>query len=246
VRYPRSSGYEAGWVVDNQMGPHPLWLLESLLEVLDIDAGARVLDLGCGRAMTSIFLARETGARVWATDLWISATENQRRIEAAGVAGGVTAIHADARSLPYAAGTFDVIVSIDAYQYFGTDDLYLGSLVELLRPGGRLGIVVPGLTREIGADVPEHLRPHWDWQFGCFHSPEWWRVHWAKTGKVAVDRADLVDGGWRDWQRFNDAVTPHVTGWHAEAAASTAALLDADGGDLLGFTRVVATRPAGA
>jgi cyclopropane fatty-acyl-phospholipid synthase-like methyltransferase len=36
----------------------------------------RVLDLGCGRAATSIFLRREFGVQVWATDLWTNASEN--------------------------------------------------------------------------------------------------------------------------------------------------------------------------
>jgi cyclopropane fatty-acyl-phospholipid synthase-like methyltransferase len=66
------------------MGPHALWLLEWLAPALGLDRlrpGARVLDLGCGRAMTSVFLAREYGG-------------------------------------------FGAIVSIDAYQYFGTNDLY--------------------------------------------------------------------------------------------------------------------------
>jgi hypothetical protein len=32
-----------------------------------------VLDLGCGRASSSIFLRREFGVQVWAADLWFSA-----------------------------------------------------------------------------------------------------------------------------------------------------------------------------
>lgn len=34
-------------------------------------------------------------------------------------------IHADARSLPFAAEFFDAIVCIDSFLYYGTDDLYL-------------------------------------------------------------------------------------------------------------------------
>src|SRR5262249_52308208 len=81
-RYTRSNAYDADWVFENQMGPHALWLLESLTEVLTIEPGMRVLDLGCGRAMTSIFLARELGAEVWATDLWVAADDNDARIRA--------------------------------------------------------------------------------------------------------------------------------------------------------------------
>jgi SAM-dependent methyltransferase len=156
------------------MGPHALWLLESLTEILPIEAGARILDLGCGRAMTSIFLAKEFGARVWATDLWIQASDNHKRIVSAGVEDLVTAIHAEAHTLPFASDFFDIIVSIDAYQYFGTADLYLGYLVNFLRGGARIGAVMPAMLTE-NANIPEHLAPFWDWKFCCFHGPDWWR-----------------------------------------------------------------------
>lgn len=64
---------------------------------------------------------------MWATDLWIDASENYRRIGAAGVEDRVFPIGAEAHALPFAAGFFDAMVSIDAYHYFGTDDLYLES-----------------------------------------------------------------------------------------------------------------------
>ncbi len=43
--------------------------------------GLRVLDLGCGRASSSIFLCREFGVQVWAADLWFSASENSSASE---------------------------------------------------------------------------------------------------------------------------------------------------------------------
>ncbi len=241
-RYPRSNGYDPDWVLANQMGPNALWLLESLLEVMTIEPGMKVLDLGCGRAMTSIFLAKEFGARVWANDLWISPGENQARITEAGVEDLVTPIHAEAHTLPYATDFFDAVVSLDAYHYFGTADLYLGYLLGFVRPGGRLGIVSPAGFYEIGADVPEHLQPYWDWEFCSFHSPDWWRIHWAKTGKVTVDVADAVPDGWRDWRRFNRLSMPHMAGWLADAAADTELMLEADQGQYLGFTRMAATK----
>ena len=54
-RYPRSNTYDPQWVLDNQMGPNSLWLIEALTEVMQITPGMRLLDLGCGTAMTSIF-----------------------------------------------------------------------------------------------------------------------------------------------------------------------------------------------
>src|SRR5205085_4308303 len=94
--YPRSAGYDPVWVLENLMGPNVLWLTESLSQVLELRPGMRVLDMGCGKAISSIFLAKEFGVQVWATDLWIPAAENGLRIRAAGVEDSVCPIHAEA------------------------------------------------------------------------------------------------------------------------------------------------------
>jgi len=81
-------------MLDNQMGPNALWLVKWLCEVLPLKPGMLVLDLGCGKAMTSIFLAREFGVRVWAADLWMSPDNNWRRVVAAGTADLVCPVKA--------------------------------------------------------------------------------------------------------------------------------------------------------
>src|ERR1700676_3704056 len=99
-RFPRSSRYHPEWVLANASGgANSPWVTEWLTTALDLQPGMRVLDLGCGRASSSIFLRREFGVQVWATDLWFSAAENIQRIRDAGVEDGVFPIHADARSL---------------------------------------------------------------------------------------------------------------------------------------------------
>src|SRR5262249_48057556 len=158
------SRYDARWIVDNLMGPHVLWLAEYLCEAIDLKPGMHVLDLGCGKAISSIFLAKEFGVQVTAADLWIKPHDNQRRIDAAGVGHLVPPVLAEAHALPFAHESFDAIVSLDAYHYFGTDDLYLGTIVKFLKPGGRIGIVVPGVTRELDGP-PAHLEQWWDWEF---------------------------------------------------------------------------------
>ncbi len=240
--YPRAGSYDPHWVIENQMGPNALWLLEALTQVLPIEPGMKVLDLGCGKAMTSIFLAKEFGAEVWATDLWIDAEDNRSRIREAGVEERVVPIHAEAHDLPFERGFFDAIVSIDAYQYFGTADLYLGYVTSFLRDGGRIGIVVPALFEEFGADVPEVLEPFWHWDFCCFHGPDWWRTHWSKTRKVKVDLADALPDGWKDWLRWEEIVAPFTSGWMREAGENSIAMLRADQGKLLGFSRIVGSK----
>lgn len=241
-RYVRSNAYDSAWVIENQMGPNVLWLTESLSEVLTIEPDSNVLDLGCGRAISSIFVAKEFGARVTAADLWIEATENQERVGTSGVDAAVTPINAEAHTLPFAKGSFDSIISLDAYQYFGTADLYLGYLLDFLKPGGQIGIVVPAMLTELGDEPPETLAPYWEWDFCCFHGPDWWRRHWEKTGKVTVDHVDVIDNGWQDWLRFNDATAPFVTGWMVDACQNTHDMLEADRGQNLGFVRMTATK----
>ncbi|MCA9062405.1 MAG: hypothetical protein KDA96_05085 [Planctomycetaceae bacterium] len=80
-QFPRASAYHPDWILAGASGgANPLWLTEWLSEAMSLRPGMRVLDLGCGRALSSIFLYREFGVQVWATDLWFSASENQQRV----------------------------------------------------------------------------------------------------------------------------------------------------------------------
>ena len=64
------------------MGPNSFRLLEELLRRNPFETRFdRTLDLGCGMALTSVFLANETPAKsVYAFDLWVNATDNLKRI----------------------------------------------------------------------------------------------------------------------------------------------------------------------
>jgi cyclopropane fatty-acyl-phospholipid synthase-like methyltransferase len=240
--FPRSSQYDAQWVIENEMGFHVLWLTEWLCQGMHLSAEMRVLDLGCGKALSSIFLAREYGVQVWATDLWISATDNHTQIERAGLSGRVFPIHADARSLPYAEGFFDAIVCVDAYIYFGTDDLYLDYLHRFVKPGGQIGIVVPGFMRELEGPLPDHLRPFWAQECWTWHTAEWWRRHWSRTGLVNVHQADRLPEGWKIWLQWEKA--RRMAGDDSPEMESDIKVLEVDGGQYMGFIRMVAERNA--
>lgn len=243
-RYPRSATYDPQWQVATCMGPNALWLLEDLAEDLDLRPGMRVLDLGCGMAATSIFLAREFGVTVWAADLWVKPTENFARIAEAGLAGSVFPIHAEAHDLKFADGYFDAVVSVDSYQYFGTADLYIGYLTRFLRPGGQLGIAVPGVTAEL-TGPPEHLRHFWAWDFAVFHTVDWWRRHWQRTGRVAVRSAREQPDGWRSWLLWSEVCAEHgISEFVREGSAHTVAMLQADAGRTFTFPLLVADVPA--
>jgi cyclopropane fatty-acyl-phospholipid synthase-like methyltransferase len=206
----------------------------------------RILDLGCGKAASSIFLAKEFGVSVSAVDLWVKPTDNWRRIEAAGMADRILPLQAEAHALPFAEDYFDAILSFDAYHYFGTDDLYVGYIAKFMRPGGRLCIIAPGLAEELPAGPPEWLHAYWEWDFCAFHSPAWWHRHWAKTGLVEIELADSLPGGWRLWAEWDECCAEAGAGpGGGTVAAREAEMLRLDGGRTLCFTRVVARRPGG-
>lgn len=243
--FPRSNRYDPQWVLDNQMGPNALWLVEWLGQTMPLEPGMRVLDLGCGRALTSIFLAREFGVHVWATDLWITPDHNWQRVLAAGLADRVCPLRAEAHALPFAEGFFDAAVSIDAYQYFGTDMLYLGYLSRFVRPGGLLGVVVPGLMQPVGEHPPEHLRRpqangkvFWEDECRCFQTAERWRETWGHNGCVTDVCVDALADGWRHWRDFEKAAEKSGK----NRFPSDAQALDEDRGRTIGFIRMTARR----
>lgn len=237
-RFPRASRYNPDWVrAGISGGANSLWLTEWLAEAMELRPGMRVLDLGCGRGASSVFLHLEYGVDVWATDLWFSADERWARIRDADVGQHVFSVSADARRVPFPAGFFDAVVSIDAFSYFGTDDLYAGYLVRFLRPRGQLGIAGAGLTRELDVDPPEHLRAWWEPSMACLHSAPWWQRHWARSGVLTVEVADTMPDGWLAWLDWQRAISPDN---RVEIDA-----LSADRGEYLGYVRAVARRRAG-
>lgn len=241
--YPLASAYDPVWGHLNHMGPNVLWLTEALARVLPLEPGMRVLDLGCGSAISSIFLAREYGVRVWAADLWIDPSGNRARIDEAGVSDRVFPIEAEAHSLPFAHGYFDALVSIDAYHYFGTDVRYLSYAAQFVRPGGHIGIVVPGNAVDPD-DLPAALQANAPFgaDYFTFRSADWWARHWSRTSGVEVTRAEMLEGGrdlWLQHARANEA-------WDGIPVAETGdgPLLLSEHGKHLGFVRITARRNA--
>ena len=209
--FPLSSKYKPEFVFENNMGPNVLWLTEWLVRDMNIVPGMRILDMGCGKAVSSIFLAYEYDVEVWANDLWISAGDNWKRICDVGLQKRIFPIHAEAHALPYAENFFDVIISIDSYHYYGTDQLYLGYLHKFLKPGGEIGIVVPGLYQEFFGKIPEHLTrtqksggQFWVWDCCTFHTAQWWKELWSPYEFIDIQICDVMpDGGavWLEWEK---------------------------------------------
>lgn len=88
------------YVNQNMMGPNVLRLVEELSRSLELWPGMRILDLGCGTGLSSMYLATEFGVEVVAADLWVRADDNARRFAAAGMDNKITPINLDISTLP--------------------------------------------------------------------------------------------------------------------------------------------------
>ncbi|MDQ1283464.1 MAG: hypothetical protein QG666_1256, partial [Euryarchaeota archaeon] len=167
---------------ENMMGPNSIRIIAELSESLELKKGMKVLDLGCGKGLTSIFLAKEFEVTVFAVDLWISATENYRRFKALGLQDQIIPIHAEAHDLPFAEDFFDAVVCVDAYHYFGAEKDYLTKhLAPLVKRGGEIAVAVPGLKREFAdGAVPAELLPYWVENMN-FYTCDWWHNLWMRS-----------------------------------------------------------------
>jgi ubiquinone/menaquinone biosynthesis C-methylase UbiE len=102
--------------------------------------GRDVLEVGCGSGI-AVQLFAEAGANVSAVDLtpWAVAT-TRRRMAAFGLEADVR--EADAEALPFEADSFDLVFSWGVIHHTTDMDAALGELVRILRPGGRLVLMV--------------------------------------------------------------------------------------------------------
>lgn len=203
MKYTKSQTYDSQFLLDNMMGPNAMKMLEELTELPEVELkpGMRVLDLGCGRGLTSIFLAKEFGVQVFATDLWITASENFARFKEAGLDQRIIPIHADAADLPYADEYFDAIISIDAYHYFGRVEGFVDEkIAPLLKKGGKLAIVVPGLIKDIHDNIPPEMLISWSPEdLETLRSPEWWRKLLSKSERLELQAVGELEGFWECW-----------------------------------------------
>ena len=198
--------YRRYFTKEHLMGPNSFRLLDELIERSPEGVRFdRTLDLGCGFALTSIFIANETDARsVCALDLWISATENYQRIRDNHLEDRIIPIHGDAMDMPFAHDYFDAIVSVDAYHYFGCKEgVFAEKILPFVKPGGHVMIAVPGLREAPKGELRELFET---WAEGddaqLFRTAEWWenllREECGEQCDIAVREAECFDVAWRE------------------------------------------------
>ncbi|MDZ4713501.1 MAG: methyltransferase domain-containing protein [bacterium] len=191
--FPLSSKYDTEWIKKNSMGENVLFNLESLCEVMNFNSGMRVLDLGCGKAASAIFLAKEFGVKVYAIDPKVDPGDNLKRITEMGCECLVTPLRLDARMLPFPPEYFDAIIAVDSFMYFGTDMVYTEYITNFLKPKGQIGIVDICVNKEIECiscieDIPASSGGN----FNFLQELGWWYRHWHNSNLLKIDKAEIV------------------------------------------------------
>lgn len=117
--------------------------VDTVLALVDVQAGERVLDIGCGTGVFTVPLARAAGesGRVFAVDLREEMVETcRRRVEALGLLN-VGVLRSEESTIPLPAGSVDLVFACHLLHELEDPAAFLAELRRVLRPGGRLAAV---------------------------------------------------------------------------------------------------------
>ena len=239
MNYPLSEKYDTPELMAKIMGPNPLKLEEELLADHRIPAGATVCDLGSGQGLTSVFLAKEYGFRVYAADLWSDPEENRLFFAVMGLTDEqIVPVKADAEALPFEKEFFDAVVSTDSYNYFGRDPAYLDEkLLPFVKPGGYIYIAIPGMKQDCHDHLPPELLLSWTpEQMDYMHDTAYWTdmVSECKGAEVlSVSEMASNEEVWADWLKQEN-----------EYAVGDRKSMEAGAGKYLNFIKIVLRKKA--
>jgi len=210
-KYPELQGYSRDEIYRAFFGGGGLYLAAQMARTLRLQPNSLVLDLGCGKGSSSIFLAKHYGVNVVALDLWTSADFLQKKFCTQGYADRITPIQMDAtQPLPFPVNYFDAIFCMNSFNFYGGSLEFIEHLLNHLKPGGQLCIGSEVLTSEFTAgqmtDPPrvyafklpppnEHVDVFAD-DFMKQHTPGWWLALFQLSGLMQIETCrELGDAG---------------------------------------------------
>jgi SAM-dependent methyltransferase len=127
--------------------------LGEMIELLDLPAGARVLDIACGKAEPLVRLVERYGASAVGVDLSPPFVADARRRVAERVPGAdVTITEMDGSAYAASPETFDLAMCLGASWVFGGYRGTLRALAAFVRPGGLVLSGEPFWRRQPDAD----------------------------------------------------------------------------------------------
>jgi len=206
--YPELREYTRDEIYEDCLGGGALFLAARMARTMRVNPGDIVLDLGCGKGTTSIFLVRHFGAKVIAVDLWTDATFLHRKFSARGYRDQIVPLQLDVTGpLPFADEYFDAIFCMNSLSFYGGSVQFLDHLLRHLKRGGQFVVGMETLNAEFSAE--ERLNPPavfnynlpppdeqvnvWEDDFSKMHSPPWWETLFRESGLLRVDTCYELD-----------------------------------------------------
>lgn len=238
MKYVLSQKYATPELEAMMMGPNPVKLAEELLQDNMIRKNGIVCDLGSGQGLTSAFIAKEYGFKVYAADLWSEPEEHEDFFRSMGLTNEqIVPIKADATTgLPFEEGQLDAIVSIDSFHYFGSDPRLLDEkLLPYVKHGGYVYVAIPGMKKDCHDALPEELLLSWTPEaLATMHDVKYWRaiVEQSRDSEViCVSEMESNEELWADWLRQEN-----------EYAINDRKSMEAGGGRFFNFVKIVLKR----
>lgn len=205
MNYPLSKKYETDTIMSKIMGPNPVKLCEELLTDCKISRGAVICDLGSGEGVTSVFMAKEYGFKVYACDLWSEPESHIGFFTEMGLTEKeIVPVKADAENMPFEQMFFDGVVSIDSYNYFGRDKDFLDNkLLPFVKSGGYIYIAIPGMKKDCHDNLPPELLLSWNAeQMAYMRDINYWKDLVSKSQLaelIDIYQMESMDEVWEDW-----------------------------------------------
>ncbi len=176
----QQSFYDAGWRGELDRGKEQRGNLQANLDFLArtnlLKPGSRVLEIGCGIGTVVAELARQ-GYDAMGTDISQVAIEYGR-----AKYGNVRLEVQPAEELPYADGTFDIVLSFDLFEHIARIDRHVGEVQRVLKPGGHYLFETPNKLSNAVAETLTYKSLKWRRVHPSLHTPGQLRRRLARHG----------------------------------------------------------------
>ncbi|MEJ8856290.1 methyltransferase domain-containing protein [Variovorax robiniae] len=134
---------------------------ETLCEAVDLQAGARVLDVAAGNGNATLAAARRW-CEVTSTDYVPALLERGRERAAAERLHGIDFREADAEALPFDDASFDAVLSTFGCMFAPNPPRVASELLRVCRSGGRIGMAnwtPTGFIGQVFKTIGKHVPP---------------------------------------------------------------------------------------
>lgn len=139
----RTEHWSIDWTTLDRIALLTAGLKKRMMALLQIGAGGRVVDVGCGPGVDTVETARvvgDTGLVVGIDHDELSLAKAQERAREAGVGAWTHHESADAASIPFEADFFDAARSERLFQHVPHPAAVLREMVRVTKPGGRIAV----------------------------------------------------------------------------------------------------------